>query len=243
MNLKGKVVLLTGAKRIGQIVAEELAKKGANLAITYRSSKEEAEAMCVACVALGVKSLPFQADLSKEDEIKNMVSAIKQEFGRIDILVHMAAPYPKTPLEEVTMEEFNSIQTSISGSALMLAKYIIPLMMENKQGKIIFFSDWSVLERPYTDYSAYNMAKAGINSLTKGLARQVAPNITVNAIAPGPMIKPPDLTEEENEEALSKTPLRKWGGALPIAQAVNFLLENDFVTGGILPVDGGRSVA
>lgn len=254
MELKEKVVILPGARRIGQTVAVELAREGANLAIPYRSSKEEAEKTCKTCRELGVKAVPFQADLSREEDIERLILEVKKEFGGVDILVHMAAPYPKTSLDSVTMEDFTSIQQSIGGSALILAKNVIPVMLENQgdetfgdppgkiKGKIIFFSDWSVLVRPYTEFHPYNMAKAGVNSLTIGLARQFAPEITVNTIAPGPMLKPPDLPDEENEEALSKTPLGRWGGAEEIAKAVLYLLDADFVTGIILPVDGGRTI-
>lgn len=239
MNLEGATIILTGARRIGQTVAEELAKRGANLAIIYRSSKEESEAMCSACIATGVKAKPFQADLSIEDDIKSTVDEVKKEFGRIDGLVHMAANYPRTDLSACTMEEFLQIQQTIAGSALLLAKHVTP---EIQEGKIIFFSDWSVLTRPYPQYLSYNMAKAGIDSLTRALAIQLAPHITVNAIAPGPILRPPDLTDEENNEAISNTPLNRWGGALEIAKAVLYLLDADFVTGVILPVDGGRSI-
>lgn len=247
MNLEGKTIILTGARRIGQTVAEELAKKGANLAITYRSSKEESEAMCTACLQHGVKAIPFQADLSTEEDIKNIVGAVKKEFGRINGLVHMAANFPRATLEEVTVENFSQTQQIIGGSALLLAKYIAPELMVNPvedqiKGKVIFFSDWSVLTRPYPEHLSYNMAKSGINSLTKALAIQLAPHITVNAVAPGPILRPPDLSDEENQEAMSRTPLKHWGGAQEIAKAVLYLLDADFVTGVILPVDGGRTI-
>ncbi len=255
MNLAGKTIILTGARRIGQTVAEELAKKGANLAITYRTAQTESEAMCTACLALGVKAEPFQADLSKEADIKRLVNDIKAKFGSIDGLVHMAANYPKVPLSEVTMDNFTSTQQIIGGSTLLLAKYLIPAMLENTgdktlgdpagkiKGKIVLFSDWSALQKPYPEYLAYNMAKTGINSLTMALALQYAPDITVNAIAPGPILMPPDLTEEENKEALSGTPMARWGGAEEIAKAVLYLMDSDFVTGVILPVDGGRTIS
>jgi NAD(P)-dependent dehydrogenase (short-subunit alcohol dehydrogenase family) len=238
MDLKGKTIVLTGAKRIGQTVAEELAKKGANLAITFRSSKEEAEAMCAACLSHGITAKTFQADLSKEEDIKRMVVEVRAEFGSIDGLVHMAANYPKVPLDEVTLENFLQTQEIIAGSAVLLAKYL-----KEDAKKMIFFSDWSILVSPYPDYLSYNMAKAGIDSLVKALAKQLAPDVTVNAIAPGPILRPPDLSEEENTEALSGTPLNRWGGAEEIAKAVMYLMDSDFVTGVILPVDGGRSIS
>ena len=111
------------------------------------------------------------------------------------------------------------------------------------KGKMIFFSDWSVLTRPYKDYLAYNVAKSAVVGLTKSLAKELAPNILVNAIAPGPMLRPPDLTEEENKEVLHGTLLKRWGGAEEIVKGVCYLLEADFVTGQILTIDGGRTIA
>src|SRR3989338_20748 len=108
MELKEKVIILTGARRIGQTVAEELAKKGVHLAITYRSAKEESEAMCKACVAYGVKAEPILADLSKEEDIKKLVSEVKEKFGRIDGLVHIAAPYPRSQMSKITMDEIDN---------------------------------------------------------------------------------------------------------------------------------------
>lgn len=240
MNLEGKTIILTGARRIGQTVAEELAKKGANLAITYRSSKEESEAMCTACIAAGVKAEPFQTDLSKEEDIKKVISEIKKKFGRIDGLVHMAANYPKTPWKEVKAEDFDSEMQIIAKSAFMLGKLV---SKEIDKGRIIFFSDWAANRAPYRDYAPYLIAKGAVETATKVLAVELAPNISVNAIAPGPILRPPDLTDKEDQEVAKRTLLKPWPGALEIAKAVVFLLESDFITGVILPVDGGRSIA
>lgn len=256
MNLKGKTIILTGARRIGQTVAEELAKKGVNLAITYRSSKEESEAVCTACINIGVKSVPFQADLSSEEDISRLINEVRKEFGQIDGLVHMAANYPKTPIETVTMDQFVETQKIIAGSTLLLGSTLGLEMQKNEgadvladgqktgkiKGKMVFFSDWSVLTSPYPDYIIYNAAKAGVDSMVKSFAKAFGPSITVNAIAPGPILRPPDLTENEDKEALAGTPLARWGGTEVIAEAVITFLENDFLTGVILPVDGGRSV-
>lgn len=229
MDLQDKVIILTGARRIGQTVAQELSKKGAILAVSERSSG------------------PFQADLTKEEDIKKLVAQVLEKYGRIDGLVHMAANYPKTPLGEITQAKFQEIMNLIAGSALLLSQEVGKSMKEGsprgEAGKIIFFSDWSVLSQPYPDYAVYNMAKASIQSLTKTLAKALAPTVSVNAIAPGPILKPEGLTEEENQEVMKNTPLKKWGGALEIAKAVIYLLESDFTTGQVFKVDGGRSIA
>ena len=247
MNLSGKTILLTGAKRVGKTVAHALATKGANLAIAYNSSKEEAQEVQKEAQDIGVKAEIFQANLSSGKDIKNLVEQVILAFGQIDGLVHMASPYPKTILGEITMDKFDDIMRSIAGSAILLGQEISLKMSRGagsgSAGKIIFFSDWSVLSRPFENYVVYNAAKAAVEAVTKSLARELAPNITVNAIAPGPILAPPDLTEEENKEVLAKTPLARWGGAEEIAKAVLYLFDSDFTTGIILPVDGGRSIA
>lgn len=240
MNIKGSTIILTGAKRIGVTVASDLISKGANLAIVYNSSKEEAEQIAAEAKEKGAKAILIQADLSREEDIKKVVNEALSEFGSVDALIHMASPYPKTPLGQITMDQFDSVMKNIAGSALLLAQEVSKNM---KQGKIILFSDWSVLRHPFKDYVVYNGAKAAIDSVTKSLAVELAPNIMVNAIAPGPILRPPDLTDDENEQVVAQTPLRKWGGPEVISQAVMYLLESDFTTGVILPVDGGRSVA
>ncbi len=242
MDIKNKTILITGAKRIGRDVAIALARRGANLAIAYNSSKEEAESLVNQIKDTGVRSMLIKADISKQSDIKNLVESVTHEFGKIDGLVHMAAPYPKTPLGQINETAIAAIFSAIAGSAILLGQEV-GLPMKDRGGKIIFFSDWSVLRSPFPDYLVYNAAKAAIDSITKTLARELAPKITVNAIAPGPILMPPGLTEDENREVLAKTPLGKWGGAEEIVKAVLYLLDSDFTTGVVLPVDGGRSIA
>lgn len=247
MNIEGNTIILTGARRIGQTVAEELAKKGANLAITYRSSKEESEAMCAACLQLGVRAKPFQADLSNEEEIRIIVKNIKKEFGRIDALVHMAAIYEKTPWDTLDEEAWNKNQNIIARSSYLLGKSVGDILLKNsadekgEKGVMIFITDWSTF-RPYKDYLPYYAAKSSVWGLIPAFANELAPHVRVNGIAPGPMIRPSDLSDKENEEVMSRTPLGRWGEAMPIAKGVNFLFECDFITGQIIVVDGGRSI-
>ena len=239
MNLQDKNIILTGAKRIGKTVAKELAKKGANLAIIYNSSKSEAQEVVEDCRGTGVKVEIFQANLSNEADIKRVVGEVAEKFGLIHGLVHMAAPYPKSPLGEITMENFDEIMRSIAGSAILLGQEV---GLKMNEGKLVFFSDWSVLRNPFKNYLVYNAAKASIDSITKNLAVELAPKVSVNAIAPGPILKPPDLTDAEDSEVMSKTPLGRWGGAEEIAKAVLYLFDSDFTTGVVLSVDGGRSI-
>jgi len=236
MNLQGKTVILTGAARIGQKVAEELKNRGANLVITYLKSEAEA----------GTFGFPVQADVSKKEDVERVVQTAKEKFGSVDVLIHMAAIYEKSLWENLDEKHFDKNISIIAKSSFLFGKFAGDEMLKNEgeiKGKMIFFSDWSVLTRPYKEYLAYNVAKSAVEGLTKSLAKELAPHVLVNAVAPGPMLRPPDLTDEENEEVLSKTLLKRWGGAEEIAKGIIYLLEADFVTGHILTIDGGRTIA
>ncbi len=235
MELNNKTVIITGAARIGQEVARQLKKKGANLVIAYLQNDTEAE------LGVGV-----QADVSQQKDVANVIAQAKEEFGRVDAVVHMAAIYQKSLWQNLNEKDFDTNMNVIAKSTFLFGKIAGDEMLKNQgdiKGKLIFFSDWSVLTRPYPDYLAYNAAKAAVEGLTKSFAKELAPHILVNAIAPGPMVRPSDLTDVENEEVLSKTLLKRWGGAEEIAKAVIYLLEADFVTGQVLTVDGGRTIA
>ena len=235
MEIKGKIIIITGAARIGQDVARALKDKGANLVIAYFKDPKEAS------LGFGV-----QADVSKQEDIVRLIQEAKSKFGQIDALIHMAAIYEKSEWNALNEKHWDKNMNVIEKSAYLLGKIAGDEMLDNDgelKGKIIFFSDWSVLTRPYKDYLAYNAAKSAVVGLTKSFAKELAPHVLVNAIAPGPMLRPPDLTDEENIEVLSGTLLKRWGGAEEITKGILYLLEADFVTGTVLTIDGGRTIA
>ena len=232
MDLKNKTIIITGAARIGKSVAEALKKRGANLVIAYFNDLKEAEDL-----GIGV-----QADLSKKEDVERVIATAKKEFGDIHALVHMAANYERTPWDTLNEASYEKSMNVIAKSSFLLGKMLGDEMKKSGGGKMIFFSDWSVLTRPYTDYLSYNMAKSAVVGLTKSLAKELAPDILINAIAPGPILRPPNLSEEDNVEVLKGTLLKRWGGAEEIAKGVCYLLEADFVTGQILTIDGGRTI-
>src|SRR3989344_8246077 len=236
MEIKNKTIIITGAARIGQEVAKVLKEKGANLVITYFSYPKEA----------GPYGLGVQADVSKKEDVEKGVAAAKKEFGSVDALVHMAAIYEMTALDDVDEKSWDKNMAVIAKSSYLFGKILGDEMGKNEgdvKGKMIFFSDWSVLTRPYKEYVAYNAAKSAVVGLTKSFAKALAPGVLVNAIAPGPMLRPPDLTDQENEEGLAGTLLGRWGSAKEITKGVMYLLEADFVTGQVLTIDGGRTIA
>ena len=240
MDLKDKVAMITGGARIGQVVARELATRGCSLALIYKSSREAAENTASIARAAGVNAAVLQADAVDESQVRAAVAQAVKSLGRLDILINMASLYVKTP--NPTGTDWSAALDSNAKSAFLFSTYAAPIMKKNGGGRIVNFSDWLPASgRPhYKDYAPYYTSKAAVAALTQSLALEFAPDILVNAIAPGPILAPPDLTPEENARVLEATALAKWGGAGEIAKAVLFLIDTDFVTGECIRVDGGR---
>ena len=242
MELEDKVGLITGGARIGRAVAEALAKRGCHIAMAYHSSQKSALETVSTVKSQGVRGLAIPADLSDVVAVERLIGEVDRELGGLDILINMASLYDKTPLDrlgEVAWKENMEINLR---SAYCSSLAAAPIMRRRGGGRIINFSDWIASSgRPrYKDYIPYYVAKRGIIGLTEVMALELAPNILVNAIAPGPIVAPPDLSDEESRDVLKVTPLGRWGGPGEIAKAVLFLIASDFVTGETLRVDGGR---
>ena len=243
MDIKDRVVLITGGKRIGQVVALELARRGADIATAYRGSRAEAEQTVADVTALGRRAEAIQADVSHEDQCRALVEETLARLGRLDVLINMASIYRPRPLMTMTANEWDE-DLNVNLRAAFIASQAAARHMQAGGGRIVNFSDWLAASgRPaYKDFVAYYVAKAGVKALTEALALELAPKILVNAIAPGPILPPPDLTPEENAEVARATPLGRWGGEMEIAKAVLRLVESDFITGETIRVDGGRHV-
>ncbi len=243
MDLTNRVALVTGgAKRVGRSIALALAKRGAHVAFTYRTSRRDAELLVRELTALGGKSLAVKADAGRAAEVKAAVRNVVKTFGRIDILVNNAAIYPRTPwasLDEAAWDE--ALTTNLKGPFLF-AKAAGDRMLAQGAGKIINIADWAG-ERPYKHYLPYCVSKAGVIALTKALALELAPTVQVNAVAPGPVLLPEGSSAAFRKAVVAATPLRRIGSPEDVASAVVFLLEgSDFITGVLLPVDGGRLI-
>jgi NAD(P)-dependent dehydrogenase (short-subunit alcohol dehydrogenase family) len=246
MHLDGKVAVITGGKRIGQVVARELAARGMDLVLSYRGSKDEADQTAADVVAAGRKATTVSADVSKPADCTALVDSAVAAFGRLDVLINMASIYRSTPLSKVTAEYWDTDLNVNLRSAFLCSQAAIPHMRRSGGGRIVNFADWLARSgRPrYPDFVPYFVAKTGVIALTEALALEVAAeNILVNAIAPGPIVAPPDMLPDEIAEVAKATPVGHWGGELEIAKAVLLLCETDFITGETIRVDGGRHLA
>ena len=235
------MALLTGGARIGQLVAHTLAARGCDLALIYRGSREAAEASAKAAITAGVRAITIHADATDEGQIAEAVKETHRALGRIDILLNMASIYLNTPAPKG--RDWSHTFDANARSVFLFSTYVAPIMKQAGSGaRIINFADWLPASgRPrYRGFVPYYASKAAVLALTESLALELAPEVLVNAIAPGPILAPSDLTPEEDAETMNATPLRRWGGATEIAKAVLFLVESDFVTGECIRVDGGR---
>lgn len=240
MNLKGKVALVTGgAKRIGREIALALADQGAHVAITYKTSGADANRTLAAIRKKKVRGLAVQTDQRYPKQVNAAVRAVLSEFGRIDVLVNSASSFRPVPLARVTEAVWEEdIRTNLEGP-WWFARAAGLSMKRRKQGKIINIIDVSVFS-PWTDHLPYSAAKGGLLTLTKGLAKVLAPEVQVNGIAPGPILFPKGMSARQKRKAIEKTLLKRCGKPEDIVRAVLFFVESDFVTGTLLPVDGGR---
>ena len=244
MNPAGKVALITGGKRIGAVVATTLAKTGVDIALVYNRSRAEADETSAAVRGFGRRAFVVQADVSNEQQCIDAVNATVRDLGRLDILINMASLYVAKPFDQLSAADWDR-QLSVDLRASFLFAHAAAPHMKKDGGRIINFADWIVASaRPrYPGYLPYYVAKAGVKALTEGLALELAADqILVNAIAPGPILAPPEMSAEESAAVVASTPVGRWGGEDEIAKAVMFFVESDFVTGETVRVDGGRHV-
>ncbi len=243
MDLHDKIALITGGKRLGAAVAVSLARRGADVALSYSRSREEAEEAVRQVRALGRRAAALQADLSEPAECASLVGRVVEQLGGIDVLINMASVYVEKPFDALTVADWNAVADVDVRGAFLCAHAAVPHMRARGGGRIINFSDWVARSgRPrYRGFLPYYVAKAGVAALTEALALEVAgDNILVNAVAPGPILPPAAATEEEIAAVERATPLGRWGGAAEIAKAVVALVESDFITGETIRVDDGR---
>lgn len=243
MDLRHKVAVVTGsARRIGACIAMTLARRGAAVVINYRTSKADAEATLAILSAAGGRGIAVRGDMSQQADVDHLLAATLAAFGRVDVLVANASTFRRTPIDQLVEDDWDDMLGNNLHAARRPAVTIGRHLRQHDGGVIITIAD-TAAERPWRDYLPYSVAKAGVVALTRGLAKDLAPSVRVNAIAPGPMLFPENYDAATQKREIERTLLRRSGSPQHIADAVVALVENDYITGVLLPVDGGRSLS
>lgn len=227
---------------MGRAIALALARAGANVVINYHRSAQAAHETAAEARALGVETMPFQADIADLEQVRALVTAASERFEVIDILVNNASLFAKTP---VPTDDFGTwhrvLQVSLDGP-FYLASLLAPAMLERGQGAIVNMVDLAAWQ-PWRKFAAHSVGKAGLLALTRQLALELAPAVTVNAVAPGRILPPPYFTQAQVEQGAQNTLLGHWGTPDDAAQAVLFLIRSPYITGEVITVDGGERYA
>lgn len=247
LTLAGKGAILAGARRIGIDVAERLADEGVRLALVYRRSREEAEALQSLIVTRGhPRPVLIQADLGVEADVVRAVEEACSALGDLSFCINMASDYPRTPFEQLDAAAWDRGMLAAKATYL-LSVHAARQMMSNPgptRGHLIFFGDWAALETPYHDFLPYLTGKAAIDFMTRAFALELAPHgILVNAVAPGPTHRPPEVSAEEWKEAMWMAPLHRESAAPEMAEVIATLLKLETVTGETVRIDSGRHLA
>lgn len=240
-SLVDNVVLVTGsARRVGKAIALSFAKAGADLVIHHHASPNEAEQTVQEIRELGRQAMTVQADQSKPDDVARLFDEIQAHYGRLDVLVNSAGSFTQTPLLNLTYQEWQRVlDTNLTGPLLCL-QHAARMMQTGGGGVIINIADNSAFNI-WKTRPAHTISKASVVMLTKVAARALGPdNIRVSCVVPGPVLQPPDESDENWERIAQNLPLQRDGAPVDVGQACVFLAENDFISGAILHVDGGE---
>lgn len=239
------VALVTGAAtRIGRAIALRMAAEGRSVAVHYRASAESARSLCEEIRGEGRDAHAFGADLTSAAEVAELARDVLRRFGRVDVLVNNASPFHPTPVLETdpqalvtACDEFHAVHVR---APLQLIAAFAPGMRSRGEGRVVNLTD-AALGTPRPEFAPYQASKAALEQLTKVLGRELAPEITVNAVAPGAILPPPGMTNQGMAGVVAQIPARRLGRVEEIADAVEFFVGGpSYVTGQILAVDGGR---
>lgn len=247
MELKSATAIITGSSgKLGPVIAENLAMAGCNCICHYYRNRQNAEELVSLLKDIGVKAAAIPADLTNPDDLEKMLDKASA-FGTPSILINAAALFSKQPIEKVSFEDAAKITALNQLAPIMASKYFaaqIRAASKSKKGvvgKIINIADIGGI-RPWADYSVYCASKAGLIGATKALAKELAPRICVNAVAPGIITRDEISGDRDVNRQLSFIPLDRFGSPKEVAETVIFLITNDYITGQVLNVDGGRCI-
>jgi NAD(P)-dependent dehydrogenase (short-subunit alcohol dehydrogenase family) len=239
MQLKDKIAVVTGAAhRVGKFIALELAGAGAHVVVHYHQSEAAAHVTVEELKQAGVRAVAVGGDLSFPESIDHLFQSAEAEFGGVDVLVNSSAIMEGGDVLTLTPEDWQRTLALNLTAPFFCAQRAARSMLARGGGSIVNIADLSALE-PWAKYPAHSVSKAGLVMLTQVLAKALAPRIRVNAVAPGPVVKPPDWDEARWHSVGGHTLLKRTGSGYDVARAVRFLVEQDYITGETLVVDGG----
>jgi len=239
MNITGHNALITGgATRVGRALTLALAGAGANVFVHYNSSAGPAEETAADVEALGVGVAVGSANLSDPAATSGLIADASAALGPISILINSASGFPKDSLADATLDGFRAAIDLTLTSPILLTQAFAAALPADMEGAVVNVTDVKT-HRPYLDHFSYVVAKGGIDTFTRAAARALAPRIRVNAVALGVILPPPGEDDFYAEKLASKIPMKRVGGTAPVAAAMVALVENDFITGEIVRVDGG----
>jgi NAD(P)-dependent dehydrogenase (short-subunit alcohol dehydrogenase family) len=243
MELNDAVVLITGAAvRVGRTIALHLAERKSHIAFSYYLDDEPWEKTKSEIEAHGVKALAMQTEVRSAVQIQALVEATIDRFGRLDVLINNASIWLKSPFLEITEKEWDlALEVNLKGPFLV-AQTVAPYMLDQGRGVILNITDLSAFQ-VWPGYAHHAASKAGLVSLTRSMAVELAPAVRVNAIAPGTVLLPEQHTDEKKQWAEENSLLKRVGDPRDVARLAAFLIENEFTTGAVYFVDGGRALA
>jgi NAD(P)-dependent dehydrogenase (short-subunit alcohol dehydrogenase family) len=242
MEIANKVVLITGAaQRVGRAVALDLAAHGAHIAFSYYAEHEPWRETLTAIEQAGCQGFAMQADLTQPAQARALAEAARARFGRIDVLINNASVWLKQPALEIDEAGWDAEMALNAKAPFILSQAVAPDMIRQGQGVIINITDLSAFQA-WPGYAHHAASKAALVALTRVLAAEWAPHIRVNAIAPGTVLLPDDADEAKRQWAIEKSVLRRIGSPEDVSRTVRYLIEEDFATGAVYFVDGGRSL-
>jgi len=241
MEISGRIALVTGgAHRVGRALSVALARAGMRVAINYNSASAEADALVRELSADGHDCRAYEADLTQPDAPQSLVESVTRDFGGLDVLVNSAAVMRRTPVDDITVAEWDSMFALNLRAPFFLAQAARPYL-RNAKGCIVNLADLAAFET-WPEYIPHGISKAGVVQMTRALARAFAPDVRVNAIAPGAVLLPDSWDDATRAHFAATTPLHRIGSPNDVAEAMMYLTRSDYVTGDTLLVDGGRHV-
>lgn len=237
------VALVTGAsRRVGRAIALALARCGHDLAVHFRSSADAAEEVAALCASSGVRAVPIPADLTRPDEAAALFRRLDDEFGRLDVLVNNAAVFRRTPAWDLDLDDLD-LHLATNLKAPYLCSVLAARRMRDPGGGCIVNIADVAADRPFREHVPYCISKAALVMMTRAMAKAYAPVVRVNAVSPGTVLFRPDEDDDLRRRVTARIPRGRTGTPEDVARAVRFLVESPHVTGAVIPVDGGRSLA